>query len=278
MQQRLTIIGVGLLGGSLGLAAKKYLSDWTVTGCAHREGSLIKAETLGAIDARTLDPVAAVRDADLVILCTPVSLIDRWLSDIAPHLKPGAIVTDVGSTKQSIVEAGERTIGGGAFFVGSHPMAGGSRTGVDSASADLFDGKTCIVTPTDRTNDDALKKVEHFWRSLGSRVVRHDPRVHDRLVALVSHLPHAAAAALVAVQNEASLDLHGKGFYDSTRIAAGDAALWRDIFAENRANVAGAIDRLVAELQTFARSLRDGNDAGIEQWLTQQAKTRGTLD
>ena len=278
MLPNLTIIGVGLLGGSVGLAVKHRASDCRIIGCAHREGSLIKAKSLGAIDDYTLEPAAAVAEADLVVLCTPVSQIEPWMTAIAPHLKAGAIVTDVGSTKAGIVAAGERTIAPPAFFVGSHPMAGGSRTGVDVARADLFEGATCIVTPTKRTKAKALATIESFWRLLGMRIVHHTPTEHDRLVALVSHLPHAGAAALVAVQEAASIDLHGRGFLDSTRIAAGDAGLWRDIFCDNRQHVKTAVDRLIAELHRF-RGVLDSNDAAaLEQWLERQAATRTLLD
>lgn len=277
MVQRLTIIGLGLLGGSIGLAVRSKLSGCRITGCAHRDKSLIEAQKLGAIDAWTLDCAAAVKDADLILLCMPVSQIPAWTEKIAPHLKRGAIVTDVGSTKDQIVQAGERLVRPPAHFVGSHPMAGSEKTGVAVARADLFHGATCIVTRTAATEASAADVVEQFWQALGCRTVRHTPSDHDRLVALVSHLPHATAAALVAVQEEASLQLHGKGFLDSTRIAAGDPALWRDIFTDNRDNVVTAIERLIEELQRVRRQVAN-DPAGLESWLRAAAGVRDDVE
>jgi prephenate dehydrogenase len=278
MIQRMTIIGVGLLGGSIGLAVKQRLNGCHIIGCAHREGSLRQAKELGAIDEWTLDPLAAVRGSDLVILCTPVSLIPHWLDRIAPELGAGAVVTDVGSTKAAIVAAGDRLIRPPARFVGSHPMAGSAQKGVSVARADLFEGATCIVTPSAATHPTAIQTVADFWRGLGMRIVQHDPAEHDRLVALVSHLPHAAAAALVAVQNDASIDLHGRGFLDSTRIAAGDAELWRDIFLDNRENVVAAVDQLITELTHLKGFVSEGRSADLVAWLQRNAATRDELD
>ena len=272
--RRLTIIGVGLLGGSIGLAAKARVAGCRVTGCGHRDASLAEAQRLEAIDVWTLDPAEAVRTADLVVVCVPVGQMALWLDRIGPHLKPGAIVTDVGSTKAAIVAAGEQAVRPPARFVGSHPMAGGSKTGVAAARADLFEHATCVVTPTAATDADALATVEAFWRRLGLRTVRHAPAEHDRLVALVSHLPHAAAAALVAVQSAASVDLHGRGYLDTTRIAAGDAGLWRDIFADNRENVIGAVDLLLEQLRRFRERLTTGDDAALAAWLDEQSRVR----
>ncbi|MBC7784360.1 MAG: prephenate dehydrogenase [Burkholderiales bacterium] len=277
MINRLTIIGLGLLGGSIGLAVKKHLSHCQVTGCAHRDGSLKAAKETGAIRDWTLDPAIAVREADLVILCTPVSRIPQWIERIAPHLKPGAIVTDVGSTKTAIVEAGERLIRSPAHFVGSHPMAGSEQKGVAVARADLFADAACIVTHTTQTDPIAADAVEAFWQTLGCRIVRHTPVDHDRLVALVSHLPHAVASALVAVQETASLDLHGRGFLDSTRIAAGDPELWRDIFIENRGNLVSSIDLLTRELFQLSSLLKMNDARAIQEWLAKHALRRSKL-
>lgn len=277
MVQRLTIIGLGLLGGSIGLAVRKRLSGCRITGCAHRDKSLIEAQKRGAVDDWTLDLGVAVGDADLVVLCMPVSQIPGWTERLSPHLKRGAIITDVGSTKQAIVDAGERWVRPPAHFVGSHPMAGSEKTGVAVARADLFQGATCIVTRTAQTDASSADVVERFWQALGCRVVRHSPSDHDRLVALISHLPHAAAAALVAVQDAASLDLHGKGFLDSTRIAAGDPELWRDIFTDNRDNVLGAIDRLIEELSRVRTQVANDPKA-LEAWLREAASVRAGVE
>ncbi|MGC4031078.1 MAG: prephenate dehydrogenase [Tepidisphaeraceae bacterium] len=275
--QKITIIGVGLLGGSVGLAVKGGPGGGRVVGCGHREASLIDAQRLGAVDGWTLDAADAVRDADLVVVCVPVGQLPAWLARIAPHLKPGAVVTDVGSTKAAIVAAGEAAVKGPAYFVGSHPMAGGSQSGVAAARADLFAGATCVVTPTEQTDANALAKIEAFWRQLGMRIVRQNPSEHDRLVALVSHLPHAAAAALVAVQSPASVDLRGRGYTDTTRVAAGDAGLWRDIFLDNKTNVVEAIDRFGAELKRLRDLIAASDAESLTAWLAAQAKAREAI-
>lgn len=277
MPFRLTIIGVGLLGGSLGLAVRGRVKDCQIIGCAHREKSLVQATERGAIDRWTLDPADAVAGADIVVVCTPVSLIEQWLGVISPHLSENTIVTDVGSTKRTIVDAGERLIRPPARFVGSHPMAGGAQTGVAVARADLFEGATCIVTRTDRTEHTAADRIEHFWETLGMRIVRHDPDEHDRLVALVSHLPHAVAAALVACQSPESINLRGKGFTDTTRIAAGDAQLWRDIFTDNSGHVVASIDQMIERLQTVRAMIESKDATTLEAWLKQQASVRDSI-
>jgi hypothetical protein len=167
------------------------------------------------------DPARAVQGADFVVLCTPVGLLPDLLGRIAPALDAGAIVTDVGSTKATVVRSAER-LHPGVRFVGSHPMAGSEKRGVEHARADLYRGAVCITTPTDRTDPAALEQTEAFWRRLEMRVRRVSPEDHDRLICDVSHLPHAVAAALVTLQRDDALDLAGKGFMDATRIAGGD--------------------------------------------------------
>jgi prephenate dehydrogenase len=222
---------------------------------------------MGAIDERYDDPAEAVRGADLVILCAPVGRLASLLSEISPALVDGALVTDVGSTKRAVVEAAERSLPSFVHFVGSHPMAGSEKRGVQFARADLFDQAVCILTPTHRTAAMALAAVESFWRSLGMRTTQLNPVDHDRLLADVSHLPHAVAGALIAMQEDAAFDLCGKGFLDMTRIAGGDPGLWRDILVENRENVRGSLARFIANLHAFDRLLAAGTADEIEQWL-----------
>jgi prephenate dehydrogenase len=202
---RLSILGVGLLGGSIGLAVKSVASDCKVIGYGHRRTTLDTALSTGAIDEGYDDIASAVRDADLVILCTPVGLFDSLLAELAPHLKPGALITDVGSTKRSIVRSAERLMPAHAHFIGSHPMAGSEKRGVEFARTDLFRQAICITTPTPRTSADALERIEGFWRELGMRLIRLSPQEHDRLLAEVSHLPHALAAAMVHFPADAAL-------------------------------------------------------------------------
>ena len=275
--RRLSILGVGLLGGSVGLACRRVATNCQIAGYGHRPATLQLALARGAIDEAHDDPTAAVRGADLVVLCTPVGLFDDLLRRIAPALAPGAIVTDVGSTKRSVVAAGERLVPAHAHFVGSHPMAGSERRGVGHADAGLFHNALCILTPTARTNADALTKVDAFWQSLGMRTVTTSPEDHDRRVCDVSHLPHAVAAAMVLLQEDAALDLAGRGFLDATRIAAGDGALWRDIFVDNADNLRAGVTRLRNQLDELTALLAPGNADQLKGWLDRAADRRAGM-
>ena len=232
---------------------------------------------MGAIDEMYDDPAAAVRNADLVILCTPVGAFPEVLRAIGPALTSGALVTDVGSTKASVVEVARKLLPSHAKFVGSHPMAGSEKRGVEFARADLMGGALCITTPNESTDAGALESVESFWKLLGMRTTRLSPVEHDRRLADVSHLPHAVAAALVAIQSDGALDLAGKGFADTTRIAAGDGGLWRDILLDNRDHVIAGIERLSGELARLAARLRADDAQGVKEWLDAAAARRDEL-
>jgi prephenate dehydrogenase len=232
---------------------------------------------MGAIDAFFDDPAQAVGEAQLVILCTPVGEFERILQAIAPALKPGAMVTDVGSTKRSVVAAAQRLLPASVHFVGSHPMAGSEKRGVEFARADFFANAACLITPTPQTDPAALEGVEGFWKELGMRIVRLSPAEHDRLLAEMSHLPHALAAALVTMQEAQGLALAGKGFLDTTRIAAGDGGIWRDILWDNRDNLRGAIQRLREELSQVEKMLEMQQGAALAQWLDAAALRRREL-
>lgn len=276
--KRLSILGVGLLGGSLGLAVKKIAKDCHIIGYGHRATTLESARELGAIDEGTLSVAEAVAGADLVVLCTPVGTFDGLLREIAGGLKPGAIITDVGSTKRSVVRIAQTQIPSIAHFVGSHPMAGSEKRGIEFARADLFEGALCLTTPTDGTDARALETVERFWRSLGMRVKRLSPEEHDRLICDVSHLPHALAATLVSMQSEDALELAGKGFFDSTRVAAGDAGLWRDILLDNADNLRSSIQRLRNQLDELERQLDPAQTQRLFDWLETAGKRRGRVN
>ena len=274
---RVSILGVGLLGGSIGLAIRSRMTSSRVAGYGHRSATLEKAIEIGAIDEAHATLPTAVQGADLVILCTPVGMLEEMLRQIAAHLKPGAIVTDVGSTKRSVVTAAEKILPASVHFVGSHPMAGSEKRGVEYARTDLFEHATCILTPTPNTDAESLAKVEKFWQSLGMKTTILSPEDHDRHLAGISHLPHALAAALVAMQDDAALPLAGKGFLDATRIAGGDGTLWRDILHDNADNMRSALTRLQGELATLLAMLEPTQTAELEQWLNHAAKRRETL-
>jgi len=221
-----TIVGVGLIGGSLGLAIRKNKLAKRVIGVGHRRASLQKAIKKGAIDLGTVNLSSGVKAADLVILATPVSLILRFLGKIPGDLKPGALVIDVGSSKEKIVKRGETVLPKGNFFIGCHPIAGSEKRGIEIATATLFNKTVSIVTPSGETDRRALKKIKVFWQKIGSKVEIISPAKHDRLMATVSHLPHLAAVGLIlklAQENKRKVDLFkviGPGFKDTTRIAA----------------------------------------------------------
>jgi prephenate dehydrogenase len=274
---RMSIIGVGLLGGSIGLAVRAVLNDCEIIGYGHRQETLDRAVEIGAIDCGTTDLADATAVADLVILCTPVGLFDEILRKLATSLKPGAIITDVGSTKASVVELAGGILPEGVAFVGSHPMAGSEKRGVEFARADLFQNSLCILTPEHRTDPAALATVESFWKSLGMRTCQMSPGEHDRALAEVSHLPHALAAALVAMQSPTAMNLAGKGFLDTTRIAGGDGGLWRDIFVDNAGNMRAAIGKMRAMLDQFEGLLEPGRGEELRRWLDEAAGKRGAL-
>lgn len=276
---KISIIGVGLLGGSLGLAVRQRGLAREVAGYVRREVTARECETVGVLDYATTDLSAAVSGADLVVLCTPLAQMRPLVTLMLPALKRGALVTDVGSVKAEVVRELEPLVRrAGAQFLGAHPMAGSEKTGVLASRADLYDGAVCVLTPTRRTPSAPLRRLERFWRALGSRVVRLDPAEHDRVVSRASHLPHVLAASLVRVVLDprapaAQSLLCATGFRDTTRIASGSPEMWRDIVLANRKNVVRGIDRLQAELQHYKQLLQTGDPAALQEFYA-TAKSR----
>ena len=277
LPKRLTILGVGLLGGSIGLAVKAANLDCRIVGYGHRRLTLDTALNLGIIDEAFDSPAESVADSDWIILATPVGTFQSLLEQIAPALKANTIVTDVGSTKRSIVRLAESLLPDHAHFIGSHPMAGSEKRGIEFARADLFKNARCILTPTPASNPHAVEFVDEFWRLLGMHTARMSPDNHDRLVCDISHLPHALAAALVAMQSEDALNLAGAGFLDTTRIAGGDGALWRDILVDNRDNLTASLSRLRAQLDHLESMLSPDQSERLRTWLDAAADRRAQL-
>jgi prephenate dehydrogenase len=279
--QKITIIGVGLLGGSIGLAVRrrKLVPSGGVAGFVRRVASLKDCERVGAVDFATTDLLAAVWDAELVILCTPLAQMLPRVQEMLPALKRGAIVTDVGSVKASVVRELEPLVAkAGAHFVGSHPMAGAEKTGVAAASADLFVNAVCVVTPTRRSNSSAVRKVEQFWKALGARTLRLAPEPHDLLVSRSSHLPHVIAAGLAGyvlnpAQPKHQAALCANGFRDTTRIASGSPEMWRDIALANRRNLGRTLKNFVSDLKKFQRALARADARAITGFF-ETAKVR----
>jgi prephenate dehydrogenase len=279
--QRLAVVGVGLLGGSLALAARAQGLAREIVGVGRDRSRLEAPLRAGAVDRVTTSVAEGVRDADVIVLAATVLANERLLGEVWSAMAPGALVTDVGSTKRGIVSAAERLAAGQPrAFVGSHPMAGSEQSGFGVARADLFRGATVIVTPTEASDPVAVKGVTALWEALGARVSALDPDTHDRVVAAISHLPHVAAWALVDAVGRfepGALAFAARGFKDTTRIAASDPAMWTDILLGNR-------DAIVASLAAFRRALDDleglvtaGDRAGIEALLARMKARREGL-
>jgi prephenate dehydrogenase len=277
--QKITIIGVGLLGGSIGLAARKNRVAGEIAGFVRSKKSVADCEKFGATDFATTDLLAAVSNSDLIILCTPPAQMTALAKQFLPALKRGAIVTDVGSVKAEIVRGLEfLTQKSGAHFIGGHPMAGAEKTGVAAARENLFENAVCVLTPTKKTNSAALKKMEQFWKSLGARVLKMDAAQHDLLASRTSHLPHVVAATLAnlvlnPVNPKMQPQLCANGFRDTTRIASGSPEMWRDIALANRKNVSQSVDAFVAELKNFQAALKKSDGKAVEKFFA-TAKAR----
>jgi prephenate dehydrogenase len=273
----LTIVGVGLIGGSIGLAAKRRGVAERVLGVGRQQISLDRALSAGAIDEGFLDLVAAVHAADLAVFCTPVDRIAEQVTSTAAGCRPGTLLTDAGSTKAQIVRDVEGRLPAAVHFVGSHPLAGSEKRGPDFADADLFLDRLTIVTQTPRTDRGALGQTAAFWQALGSRVKIMDPAAHDEALAVTSHLPHLLASALAGLLPSRLYELTATGFRDTTRIAAGDPELWTAIFAQNREAVLAALSGFDGQLARL-RSYLEANDwPALRDSLAQARKVRHAL-
>lgn len=281
MIRRLSVVGLGLLGGSLAKAVRAESLAGEIIAVGRRRESLEAALREGVIDRATTDLAEGVTGADLCVLATPVTTLESLLPAVWAALPPEAVLTDVGSTKAGIVRAAERLAERRAVsFVGSHPMAGSERNGYGVARADLFRGATVILTPTERSHPNAVKRVTDLWEAVGARVMHLDPRAHDRAVAAVSHVPHLVADALVEAVlrlDPAFLDIAARGFKDTTRIAASSPSLWRQIFQENRVAVGEALAVFRSALDDLDRVIASGDAAAVERALERIKQAREGL-
>ncbi len=278
-----TIIGVGLIGGSIGLALKQLKiknEKLKIVGVGRHKDKLIKAKKIGVVDEWTTDFEKGVRDADLVIIATPVETIVPIVKKILPYLKPGAIITDVGSVKAPIVSGVETLLSSSSLiapacqdlagrhrsslFVGGHPIAGSEKTGISQAKANLFKDKVCLLTPTKFTSRNALKTVSKFWQLLGARVLTLPPALHDRLLACSSHLPHLIAAGLINLiadnKNKYSAQVLGPSFRDLTRVASSEPAVWSEICLSNRKEIILALNKFIKILSKLEKKLKEGKN------------------
>jgi prephenate dehydrogenase len=272
----LTIVGVGLIGGSIGLAAKKRGLAERIIGVGRDAVKLDQARRLGAID-ESMELCEAARIADCVVFCTPVDCIAEQVKSVAGICRREAVLTDAGSTKGEIVAALAASLPAPARFVGAHPLAGSEKKGVDYAHPDLFEKRWTVLTPTAATSVEALASVQSFWQALGSRVRLMTPEDHDRALALTSHLPHLVATALAGMLPEDWRELAATGFRDTTRVAAGDPEIWTPIFQQNRAAVRDALTQLEAKLQEMRGALTANEITRIDHYLTQGKRVRDAL-
>jgi prephenate dehydrogenase len=267
---KLVIFGVGLIGGSFALALKEKHAVKHVVGVGRTRANLLTAQRLGIIDEIATDAAAAVRDADLVLLAVPLAQNAAVLAEIAPHLGPKTIVTDAGSTKRDIIAQARRYLGAQfSRFVPAHPIAGTEKSGAKAAFAALYRDHELIITPVRGTDPKAVKKVAAAWRLAGMRVNKMDAEAHDRMFALVSHLPHVVAYALVGqvagYKDAQTLLAHtGGGFRDTTRIAGSSPEMWRDVCLSNRAALLQALDDYMAEFERLRGLLAANDGAALE--------------
>ncbi len=270
-------MGVGLIGGSIGLALRERKLARRVIGIGRTQTSLDRAKSLGAVDEYTSDLPIGVREADVIVVCTPVDSIAPQVREIAGCCPPAALITDAGSTKQSIVAAVEAGKQPRPRFVGSHPLAGSEKSGVEFARADLFAGRVTLVTPTRRTDAADVARVCEFWASLGSLVMQMTPAEHDRALASTSHLPHLLASALAGSTLLEDLPLVAGGWRDTTRVAAGDASLWRQILLDNRQHVLKSLARFEKTLAAFRAALERDHGTKLEKLLQNAAEIRNAV-
>ena len=275
----LTIVGVGLLGGSLGRAVRERRLATQVRGYVRRAESVAECLQAGAVDTATTDLRDAVEGADFIVLCTPLGEMGGLVRQLLPYVRQDAVLTDVGSVKGTVVlELEPLVAAAGAHFIGSHPMAGAEKTGVLHARANLFQDAVCAVTPTRRSSPEALRKVKEMWKGVGARTLRLSPEIHDELVSRSSHLPHVVAAEL---SNYVLSPAHAKeqgllcanGFRDTTRIASSSPQMWRDIALANRKQLALVLGVFIEDLQEFQHAL-ENSDAKVIAEFFDNAKRR----
>jgi prephenate dehydrogenase len=278
--ESVTIIGVGLIGASIGLALRERELARTVVGVGRRTSTLRQARQRGAVTSTTTDVARGVRDSRLILVCTPVESIATFVLEAAANCPVGSIITDAGSTKVEIVGAVDAALKNSSnqvAFVGSHPMAGSEKTGPAHAQADLFEGRVAVVTPSKQTSSEAVEQIDRFWELLGSTVVHMSPKDHDRSVAAISHMPHLVASALAGATPAEDLSLASTGWLDTTRIASGDPELWRQILVDNRGGVLKSLDKFERVLAMFRHALERDQQEKLLQLLEAGKQRRDSL-
>lgn len=281
---KIALIGIGLIGGSIALEARKRGLAGTIVAATRRQETADAANRLKLVDHCGTDLASACEDADLVIVCTPVGACGEAARVIAPQLKPGCIVSDVGSVKQTVIDDMRPHIPKGVHFVPAHPVAGTENSGPEAAILDLFEGRWCILTPLPDVDPAAADKLEAFWKALGSEVNRLDPANHDRILAITSHLPHLIAYTIVGTADDLGGHLNSEvlkyaagGFRDFTRIAASDPVMWRDVFMNNREAVLEVLQRFQEDLFYLQRAIRWGEGDKLFELFNRTREIRRAL-
>lgn len=280
---RLAIIGVGLIGGSLALALKQAGAVGEVVGCGRGKPNLEKALELGIIDSYSRDPLEAVRGADVVFLATPVKTLASVTQTCLPGLKPGAILTDGGSVKGDVVKTIEPLLPEGIHFVPGHPIAGTENSGAEAAFSSLYQGKRCILTPTENTDSGALELIKQMWIAAGSDVVQMSLEKHDKVLAAISHLPHMVAYSLVNAvgsydhYEENILEYSAGGFRDFTRIASSDPTMWRDIAETNREALLEMMEQFEVFFAELKADIVAGSDDKLFEFFQRSKQLRDTI-
>jgi prephenate dehydrogenase len=275
------IIGVGLIGGSIGLTLRERKLAKRVIGIGRRQESLAKALARGCVSETTTNIADGVKNANLIVVCTPVDLVAQHVAEAGKHFPEGSVITDAGSTKAELVVKAETALAD-RFprhmpFVGSHPLAGSELNGPEAASADLFQGRVVVATETDVSDHDVVDTIEEFWQSLGASVVRMSPEDHDAALARTSHLPHLVASALAAATPDSLLSLAATGWQDTTRIAASDVDLWRQIFLANRSPTLKALADFETVLSRFRTALETADAALLTELLAEGKRRRDAV-
>jgi cyclohexadieny/prephenate dehydrogenase len=283
--ERVALIGIGLIGSSIARAVKHLHLAGTIVAVDRSEGVVARVRELGIADEATTDPVAGVKDADLVILCVPVGVCGTVAEAMKPGLKPGCIVSDVGSVKGSVIAQVQPHLPEGVHFVPAHPVAGTEHSGPDAGFSTLFHNRWCILTPPEGADEDAVERVRAFWSAMGSNVEIMSAQHHDLVLAITSHVPHliaynivGTAADLETVTQSEVIKFSAGGFRDFTRIAASDPTMWRDIFLHNKEAVLEMLGRLNEDIALLARAIRWGEgDKLFDLFTRTRAIRRGII-
>jgi cyclohexadieny/prephenate dehydrogenase len=282
--RKIALIGIGLIGSSIALAARRQGLVEVISISTRKQETLDEARELGLGDVYTLDAAEAVRGADLVIICTPVGAYEGVIKAVAPALEPGAILSDVGSVKGHVVKVLEQHVPDGVSFIPGHPIAGTEHSGPSAGFAELFAGRWCVLTPGPEVDPAKTEKLAGFWRAMGSQVEVMDAQHHDMVLAITSHIPHLVAYNIVgtvadleaATQSEV-IKFSASGFRDFTRIAASDPVMWRDVFLTNRDAVLEMLGRFSEDLSVLQRAVRTGDGPALEAMFTRTRAIRRSI-